>query len=237
MAQTKAEHTVVSIFVNPTQFGPNEDFDNYPRTLEQDLLELENLGVDSVFIPKTTDIYPNGITQATRIYVPEIGQLYCGKSRPGFFEGVCSIVLRLFLLVKPTHAILGEKDFQQLTIIRHMVEDLYLPLEIISAPIVREPSGLAMSSRNKYLTEREKKTASQIYQTLKKMQAEQLSVDPNNSISSAKKRLADIGIETDYLVIINDKTLLEASPEMPPTRILFAGYLGKTRLIDNLALS
>jgi pantoate--beta-alanine ligase len=237
LAKSHAKHTIVSIFVNPTQFGPNEDFESYPRSRTKDLMQLEKVGVDIVFFPTTQEVYPNGIHEATRIYVPTIGHLYCGKSRPTFFEGVCSIVLRLFLITKPTHAVFGEKDFQQVTIIKKMITDLYLNIKIIQAPIVREDDGLAMSSRNQYLSEAERQLATEIYNTLIKLQK----TPQNSNIAAAiQKEVCELernGIRVDYLSLVEEGSLREITKPTPNSRVLFAGYIGKTRLIDNMPLT
>jgi len=237
ISKAHCKHTIVSIFVNPTQFGPNEDFETYPRRREADLALLERLGVDIVFCPQTSEIYQHGIDAATRLYVPHLGQRYCGKSRPTFFEGVCSIVLRLFLIVNPTHAVFGEKDFQQVAIITRMIEDLYLPIVVIRAPIIREQNGLAMSSRNQYLTQTERDTAGKIYAILSRLKNQVAQhVNINHALQAAKNEFLNTNIRVDYLSIIDETTLTEVTTPIPGMRILFAGYVGTTRLIDNLAL-
>ncbi len=235
LAKKNAEHVIVSIFVNPTQFGPTEDFETYPRTREHDLALLADIGVDVVFFPTIAEIYPNGLASATRVYVPGLGNRYCGKSRPLFFEGVCSVVLRLFHIINPTHAIFGEKDFQQLTLIRKLVEDLYLPIQIIGGPILRESDGLAMSSRNRYLTPEERILATTIYATLSQLKST-ATPEIQQQIQTSVAFLARQGIVTDYLTLVHEKTLEEAERPEKDTRLLFAGYLGKTRLIDNIRL-
>jgi len=237
LAKSQAKHIIVSIFVNPTQFGPNEDFESYPRTRANDLALLENIGVDIVFFPQIHDIYPEGLDYASRLYVPILGHLYCGKSRPSFFEGVCSIVLRLFLITNPTHTVFGEKDFQQVALITRLIKDLYLDIRVIRAPIVREVDGLALSSRNQYLNSDERRIATQIYAVLSELK-ESLRTPESTiiCIQKAKTVLESAGIRLDYLVLINGQTLEETDTAMPESRILFAGYVGKTRLIDNMAL-
>lgn len=235
LAKSHADHVIVSIFVNPTQFGPNEDFDRYPRTKDADIALLEEMDVTAVFYPSTEDIYPNGPASATRVYVPEWGKRYCGKSRPDFFEGVCSVVLRLFLLVRPTHTIFGEKDFQQAQIITRMAQDLFLPIQIIKAPIVRESDGLAMSSRNRYLSPEDRTKATQIYAMLHALQ--QTAPSPiTTALQDSITALAHHGVRTDYLVLIDSTTLEEVTLPTPGTRLLFAGYVGHTRLIDTMAM-
>jgi pantoate--beta-alanine ligase len=235
LAKKHARHVIVSIFVNPTQFGPTEDFDTYPRTREQDLALLAEVGVDLVLLPTLREIYPHGPEAATKVYVPVLGRRYCGQSRPLFFEGVCSVVLRLFHIVNPTHALFGEKDFQQLTLIRQLVEDLYLPIQIVGGPILREPDGLAMSSRNRYLTPQERVLATAIYATLSQLKSTatpQIKQQVQDSIAV----LEQVGIVTDYLTLVHEKTLEETEIPANDTRLLFAGYVGNTRLIDNISL-
>lgn len=241
LAKANAKHTIVSIFVNPTQFGPNEDFESYPRTREKDLSLLETIGVDIVFFPQAFEIYPRGVSEAARIYIPNLGHRYCGKSRPTFFEGVCSIVLRFFLIINPTYAVFGEKDFQQVALISSLIEDLYLPIHILRGPIVREPDGLAMSSRNQYLSPTERQTAAQIYKTLSELKTTIVtgSAKAENAIQETKTALLGAGIRIDYLVLVNSQTLenLEnVETDLAESRILFAGYVGDTRLIDNISI-
>ncbi len=165
-ARRHGDRFVASIFVNPMQFGPNEDFAHYPRTPAQDARMLTEAGCDLMFMPDVAEIYPNGSDRATRIEVPGLSSVLCGEFRPGHFEGVATVVAKLFHIVEPDAAVFGEKDFQQLTLIRRMVVDLCMPVTVIAAPTVREPDGLAMSSRNQYLTEEERRKAPIIHQTL-----------------------------------------------------------------------
>ena len=168
-AKTLADKVVVSIFVNPMQFGANEDLDNYPRTLSEDKQGLAELGTDIVFTPSVSTIYPNGLGEQSFVDVPGVSLGYCGGSRPGHFKGVATVVTKLFNLVQPDYACFGEKDFQQLQVIKTMARDLSMPVEIIGVPTMREVSGLAMSSRNGYLTAEEKATASLIYKAMQQM--------------------------------------------------------------------
>lgn len=236
-AQQHADVVVVSIFVNPLQFGPNEDLDNYPRTLEADCRALEELGVDAVFTPQAEDVYPRGLAQQTRIEVPEISDILCGASRPGHFMGVATIVCKLFNMVQPDVAVFGEKDYQQLQVIRLMTQDLSLPITILGVPIARADNGLALSSRNGYLSEQQLATATTIYQTLQSSAAAlKLSTDFSQVVSKAKEQLADAGFEVDYVEIRNADDLQPAQTNDPQWVILIAAKIGTTRLIDNLVV-
>lgn len=237
-AKKHADIVVVSIFVNPTQFGPSEDFDRYPRDLKQDLTYCESEGVDIVFTPSTDVIYGQSL-QPTEIYVPKLSTLYCGKTRTNFFKGVCSVVLRLFNIVQPTCAIFGEKDYQQFIILSQLVTDLFLPINMISAPIIREKNGLAMSSRNRYLSANQHHEASFIYQALHSAKALFLTGEFDstvviNFITDIIKKQTSITI--DYCVCIKHNSLEETASLNQHDKILFAGYLEQTRLIDNITL-
>ena len=166
-AQKQSDYVVVSIFVNPTQFVAGEDFNEYPRTLDSDIELISKLNVNLVFIPEAIELYPMNNKISTEVSIPELESIYCGKHRPGHFRGVAMIVSKLFNIVQPDIAIFGEKDYQQLLIIRSLVKNLFLPIEIISLPTVREASGLAMSSRNNYLTEPERQKAPMLYECIK----------------------------------------------------------------------
>lgn len=237
LAKQHADYIVVSIFVNPMQFGPKEDFASYPRTLEGDLEKLSSLDVDLVFAPKMQDIYPAQLDVHTKVTVPNISDEFCGLFRPGFFTGVATVVCKLFNIIQPNIVIFGEKDFQQLHIIRQLVQDLCFPIQIISSPIIREEDGLAMSSRNQYLLPQERKIAGQIYQTLlntgqKLMEGE---VDFNNLTSQAKNILAS-HFKVDYFSICKREDLKEACKDDKDLIILVAAWLGRARLIDNLCV-
>lgn len=235
---SQCDRTIVSIFVNPTQFGQNEDFDSYPKTLDADIRLLEKLSVDVLLTPTTNDIYPHQSIGTTQISVPHISQLYCGVTRPHFFDGVCSVVLRLFNIIQPTHAFFGEKDFQQFVILKRMVKDLFLPISLHSIPIKRSPSGLALSSRNSYLSPDQTEQASAIFQGLSSAKHAFLSGEtrPSELISMVKDRIDSSGILIDYCSIVDSETLSSVRCATPGNRILFAGYMGKTRLIDNIGL-
>jgi pantoate--beta-alanine ligase len=240
MAKSQCDHVVVSIFVNPTQFGKNEDFSRYPRPLEQDKALLEKEGVDVLFLPDSDAIYPEGTQNATTIHVPQLGKQLCGKSRPGHFDGVTGVVSRLFGSVRPHKAFFGEKDFQQLAIIKKMTRDLFLNVEVIGCPIVREPDGLAMSSRNRYLTPTERAAAPQLFKVLNRFRS--LSQEhPTKTIPWLKKEALKPLLETsslslDYFKIHDENTLTPCRTINLHSRAFIAAYLGKTRLIDNIAI-
>ncbi|RAP33208.1 pantoate--beta-alanine ligase [Candidatus Marinamargulisbacteria bacterium SCGC AG-410-N11] len=228
---------IVSIFVNPTQFGPNEDFDKYPKPIDKDLEILNKLQVDYLFLPTKEIVYTNN---PTHIKVPYLSELYCGKTRPQFFEGVCSIVLRLINLIQPKHLFLGQKDFQQYVIIKKMLKDLFLPTIVIPCPIIREKNGLAFSSRNQYLTNHEYQLASQIYKSLtigKEIFKKSNEIDSQQIITKIKNFLQEFNeINIEYLSVINEKSLLDVTTPTTKNRVLFAGKINKTRLIDNIEL-
>ncbi|ATZ73543.1 pantoate--beta-alanine ligase [Idiomarina sp. X4] len=226
---------VVSIFVNPMQFGPNEDLDSYPRTLEADCSALETLGVSAVFTPTVNDVYPRGLEQQTKVSVPGISDILCGASRPGHFEGVATIVCKLFNMVQPQVAVFGEKDYQQLQVIRLMTQDLSLPVDVVGVPTQREASGLALSSRNGYLTAEEKTQATALYKSLQDAKAGlERQEDFELVESQAVQQLGKAGFKVDYFSIRNSDDLQPASEKDEKWVILAAAFLGKTRLIDNL---
>jgi pantoate--beta-alanine ligase len=234
-AREKADHVVVSIFVNPMQFGQNEDLDAYPRTLEQDSKALIAAGAELLFTPTPEIIYPKGLAQQTYVDVPEIGDELCGASRPGHFRGVATIVNKLFNIVQPDMALFGKKDFQQLLVIKTMVEDLSLPIDIIGIDTIREPSGLAMSSRNGYLTAQEKINAAALKQALDDMAASiKQGVDLDTATQTAQQSLLAAGFAPDYLELRNAYNLKPATDEDKELVIVAAAYIGKARLIDNL---
>ncbi|MEQ5806419.1 pantoate--beta-alanine ligase [Alteromonas sp. NFXS44] len=238
-AKAECDIVVVSIFVNPMQFGKNEDLDNYPRTLDADKEKLENLGVDAVFLPSVAEMYPRGLEQQTFVEVPGISSILCGESRPGHFRGVATIVCKLFNMVSPDTAFFGEKDFQQLQVIRLMAKDLSMGLSINGVPTERETSGLAMSSRNGYLTAHEREIAPVIYQQLCDMKAAILAgeTDFKSLISTVSAHINKSGFRTDYLAVKNAADLTDATAASTEFVILIAAYLGSTRLIDNIHFS
>lgn len=238
-AKNMADKVVVSIFVNPMQFGVNEDLDNYPRTLVADKQGLAELGTDIVFTPTTETIYPNGLDAQSFVDVPGISMGYCGGSRPGHFRGVATVVTKLFNLVQPDYACFGEKDFQQLQVIKTMAHDLSIPVEIIGVATSREVSGLAMSSRNGYLSEIQKETATELFRTLN-WSAEQLNAgrrDFTEICQQAKQRLQQAGLKADYFEIAQRDTLKNATLNDSQLVILAAAFLGPVRLIDNLQVN
>jgi pantoate--beta-alanine ligase len=238
-AKQRADRVVVSIFVNPMQFGKNEDIDAYPRTLEQDSARLALLEVDLLFAPAVSEVYPVSLDKMTRIEVPGISDVLCGEHRPGHFSGVATVVTKLFNMVQPDIAVFGEKDFQQLLVIRTMVRDLDQPVEILGVATVRESDGLAMSSRNSYLSEEERKKAPFLYQTLREM----IEAIRKGNVSyleleeSAAKKLENAGFRPDYVNIRNANSLQPASIGDHALVVLAAAWLGKARLIDNIAVT
>ncbi|MDR7120481.1 pantoate--beta-alanine ligase [Rheinheimera soli] len=235
-AKQHADRVIVSIFVNPMQFGANEDLDKYPRTLEQDCQGLTEHGADAVFTPTPQLIYPRGLDVQTYVEVPLLGDYHCGASRAGHFRGVSTIVTKLFNLVQPDVACFGQKDYQQLAIIRQMVADLSMPIEIIGVPTIRAEDGLALSSRNGYLTAEQRATAPALYRTLEwmKQQLNQGFSDLRALEQQAKEQLAAAGFKADYINISNRQTLVPATDTTAAVVILAAAALGNTRLIDNI---
>lgn len=237
-ARQHADVVVSSLFVNPMQFGPGEDLDAYPRTLEADQQALEESGCDVLFAPLTETLYPHGTQQQTCVHVPVVSEGLCGGSRPGHFDGVSTVVSMLFHLIQPDVALFGEKDYQQLAVIRKMVADLHIPVEIIGVPIVRADDGLALSSRNGYLSPTERAKAPMLYQTLCEMrqslEAGTCDHDYQQQVlHQGRKALYDAGFEPDYLEL-RDRALGPVEPTTREAVLLAAARLGPTRLIDNL---
>jgi len=240
-AKRRAEFVVVSIFVNPTQFGKNEDLGNYPSTPEEDALQLAELGADLLFLPEHETMYPGELDEQTMVYVPKIGDLYCGKDRPEHFYGVTTVVSRLFNMVQPDIAVFGNKDYQQISIIRRMVEDLAYPIQIVGVDTVRNDDGLALSSRNGYLAAKELRVAPTLQQRLREM-AEVLKLKPAVISKRALKLLEDdakadlkkIGFKPQYITVCRQSDLKPAKKGDQELVILAAAQLGKARLIDNL---
>ncbi|GAA5556549.1 pantothenate synthetase [Acinetobacter schindleri] len=232
-ARKLCDVVVVSIFVNPIQFGPNEDFDNYPRTLEQDQQLLAEVGCDIVFAPSVEQMYGNK-PRLTNISVSDITNDLCGLQRPGHFDGVAVVVTKLFNMVQPNYAFFGEKDYQQLAVIRQFVQDLNIPLEVMGVPIARAEDGLALSSRNGYLTEQERQTAPVIYRSLKAAE-QQLheGIVLDTVLTGIRQTLTEAGFVVDYIEARTPE--LQKIDEFNQDLVLFiAAKLGKTRLIDNL---
>lgn len=235
-AKSLASKVVVSIFVNPYQFGPAEDFASYPRTLDQDAAQLREAGADLLFLPSTETLYPKGLSGITHVEVPGLSDDLCGWFRPGHFRGVATVVLKLFHLVQPDVAVFGEKDYQQLTLIRRMVADLDLDIRIHGVPTVREPSGLALSSRNCYLNAEDKERASGLYRALCQA-AETLKAGERDFAAVERAQAAVLnaqGFRPDYVAIRRLADLGIPEPGDLELIVLAAARLGRTRLIDNL---
>ncbi len=228
---------VISIFVNPIQFGPKEDFDRYPRDLERDMKLAESVGVDIVFAPEAKEMYPEGFQ--TYVEVTELSKPLCGKSRPGHFRGVATVVTKLFNIVKPDVAVFGQKDFQQLKIIQRMVKDLNMDIRIIAHPTVREEDGLAMSSRNVYLSLEERKIALRLSESLKMAQemVKNGISDGKTILDAVKQHLTkDDFLRIDYVELKDPETLEDVEVIKSPTLLALAAFVGTTRLIDNTIL-
>jgi pantoate--beta-alanine ligase len=236
--RTRGSHLVVSLFVNPAQFGPREDFSRYPRDLERDAELAREVGVDVLFTPEAAQMYPPGYQ--TYVEVEELSRGLCGASRPGHFRGVATVVLKLFNQVQPHVAVFGEKDYQQLALIKRLALDLDLPVEVVGRPIVREPDGLAMSSRNTYLSPEERASALCLYRAL--VAARELALSGAKSRESILEAVRQIISSTphadiDYLALVHPETLQEVEAIEGAARLLMAVKVGKTRLIDNTLLS
>jgi pantoate--beta-alanine ligase len=238
IAQRHCDVVVTSIFVNPLQFGLNEDWDKYPRTLASDTAKLEAAHCDYLFCPNDKEIYPNGMAEQTRVIVPTMTDVLCGASRPGHFEGVTTVVTKLFNIVQPDEAVFGIKDFQQLAVIRRMVEDLCIPIKIIAGEIVREADGLAMSSRNGFITPEERPLVSVLNHSLNwiKQEITQGRRDFNTLIETAKAQIVSAGFKPDYVSICNSRTLEMAAHDDKEITVLGAIYTQSARLIDNVSL-
>ena len=236
-AKERCDRVAVSIFVNPTQFGPNEDFSKYPRTFDRDRELLESEGVDLLFAPSTEEMYPPG--PLTYVTVEELSEKLDGKSRPGHFRGVTTVVSKLFNIIQPDVAFFGQKDAAQVAIIRRMVRDLNLPVEIAACPIVRDPDGLAMSSRNRYLDANQRKTALVLSRSLARVQElfAQGERDAQNLITAGKLLFGgELDVRLDYFEIVDPETLDAISTLRGPALVAVAAFVGSTRLIDNRLL-
>ena len=237
-ARESCDIVVCSIFVNALQFGLNEDWDKYPRTYQMDCEKLTEAGCDYLFHPDDTEMYPNGLDTQSRVICPTMTDVLCGASRPGHFEGVTTVVSKLFNIVQPDEAIFGIKDYQQLAVIRRMVEDLCMPVQITAAPIYREADGLAMSSRNSYITEEERPKVVVLKDSLEWI-AQQVREGARNFReleSLAIERIASTGFKTDYITVSNSKTLDPAAEDDLEITILGAIFTESARLIDNLSI-
>ncbi|RDV24207.1 pantoate--beta-alanine ligase [Alteromonas aestuariivivens] len=238
-AKAQCDTVVVSIFVNPMQFGANEDLSTYPRTIEEDKARLEALGVDAVFLPPVAEMYPRGLDQQTFVEVPGISEMLCGASRPGHFRGVATIVCKLFNMVQPDKAFFGQKDYQQLQVIRLMVKDLSLPVEIHGIATERESDGLAMSSRNGYLSAQQRALAPRLHLLMQELKGELISGRRDFAALTEhySRQLNQSGFRTDYVEVRNAENLMPATSSDTRMVILIAAYLGTTRLIDNLEVA
>jgi pantoate--beta-alanine ligase len=236
--QSLCDRSICSIFVNPMQFGPNEDFNHYPRTLDQDIELLESIGCDLVYMPTASELYPQGLDKISQIIVTDLSEAYEGANRPGHFTGVATIVAKLFNIVKPNISVFGKKDYQQYCVIKKMTQDLNLDVEIIGQETSREPSGLATSSRNQYLNEEQESKAGLIYATLQEAANKILNGERNFDLieKQATRKLQQTGFDTDYFNICNADTLKSATSEDRKLVILVTTHLGNTRLLDNIEI-
>jgi pantoate--beta-alanine ligase len=244
IAQRHSEYVVVSIYVNPTQFGANEDFHNYPLTSDEDARQLAELGVDTLFLPEQETMYPGNLEDQTVVYVPKISDLYCGQDRPEHFYGVTTVVSRLFNMVQPDVAVFGKKDYQQLTIIKRMVEDMAYPIQVVGVDTVRSEQGLALSSRNGYLKSKQLQAAASLQQELQLIAnelAKSQSVRSKKEITElervAKQNLKKAGFKPQYISVCRQYDLQPAKRGDTELVILAAALLGVTRLIDNLEVT
>ncbi|MBT5105850.1 MAG: pantoate--beta-alanine ligase [Porticoccaceae bacterium] len=237
-ARQTCDVVVCSIFVNALQFGLNEDWDKYPRTYQMDCDKLTAAGCDYLFHPDDTEMYPNGLDTQSRVICPTMTDVLCGASRPGHFEGVTTVVSKLFNIVQPDEAIFGIKDYQQLAVIRRMAEDLCMPVQITAAPIHREADGLAMSSRNSYITEQERPNVVVLKESLEwiALQVQEGARNFRELETLAIQRIASAGFKTDYITLSNSKTLDPAAEDDLEITILGAIFTESARLIDNLSI-
>ncbi|HEU4619260.1 MAG TPA: pantoate--beta-alanine ligase [Gammaproteobacteria bacterium] len=241
LARNIGDRVVVSIFVNPTQFGPTEDFAHYPRTLEEDRAKLAEAGtVDLLFVPDEKEIYPFGTERAVRFVLPPLSRELCGATRPGHFDGVASVVCRLLNVVEPNTLVLGRKDYQQLVLVEHMVADLRLPVRVVSGATFREPDGLAMSSRNRYLTEAERGRAPRLHAVLEETQQRLRAGSRDYSAleREAMDRLREAGFRPDYVEVRRAAGLTkpETGDDASALIVLAAAWLGGARLLDNTSV-
>ncbi len=239
LAREHAERVVVTVYVNPTQFGPEEDFDEYPRTLERDTRRLKKVSADVLFVPADEVVYPFGHDCATVVSVPGLTENFCGASRPGHFDGVTTVVARLFALVQPDVAVFGQKDYQQQLVIRYMAEDMSLPIRIITAETIREDDGLAMSSRNQYLNEEERAIAPELHRIIDRigMELQSGKRDFADLESQAMASLEAAGFEIDYVAIRRAQNLAVPDRDCDEIVVLAAVHLGAARLIDNVVVT
>lgn len=237
-ARKHGDIVVCTIFVNPMQFGPNEDLDAYPRTLDADVAKLRAADCDCVFAPGVGEVYPNGLQQQTVVSVPGVSARHCGASRPGHFDGVATVVSKLFNMVEPDTALFGLKDYQQFMVITRMVADLCMAVQLVGVETQREASGLALSSRNGYLSDDEKQRAATLYQVLQSAAHQLRAGDAVAEVEAlAKTQLATVGFRPDYFTVCHAQTLEPASSNDQDLVILAAAWMSKTRLIDNIRVN
>ncbi|MEM6641070.1 MAG: pantoate--beta-alanine ligase [Pseudomonadota bacterium] len=237
-ARLVADRVVVSIFVNPLQFGGGEDFDAYPRTLDADCAALASVGADVVFHPSVIEMYPDGTPLVTEVRLRALESVLCGEHRDGHFAGVATVVMKLFGQVQPDVAIFGRKDHQQLTLIRRLVRDLHVPVQVVAGDTVREPDGLAMSSRNRYLSDDERAIAPELQRTLRAV-ADRIVSGERDVVqlsAVAMQALNDAGFDPDYVRVLDALTLTEPDASTTDVVIAAAGHLGRARLIDNVTV-
>ena len=237
-ARQRADFVVASIFVNPLQFGANEDLANYPRTPDADREKLVNAGCDVLFAPAVEQIYPDGMLNQTIVNVPQVSEGLCGSARPGHFDGMATVVIKLLNIVQPDVAVFGEKDYQQLAVIRSMVRNLNMLTDIVGAPTIRAADGLALSSRNGYLSEQQRRIAPVLYASLKEMAASirELHRVDESLLQACRQRMIDAGVDVDYFEIRNAQDLAPAREGAAHLVLLLAARIGTTRLIDNLTV-
>ncbi len=238
LAHEHADIVIASIFVNPLQFGLNEDWDQYPRTFKSDVAKLNSENCHYLFFPTDEEMYPNGMEHQTRVFCPSMTDVLCGASRPGHFEGVTTVVTKLFHIVEPDVAIFGEKDWQQLAIIRRMAADLCMRIEIIGAPVTRDQDGLALSSRNTFIEEEERPRAAALHQSLlwAKREIEAGNRDFRSVEQLAQQQIEDVGFRPDYVSVCNAHTLEPALEQDRDLAILGALFTSRARLIDNVQI-
>jgi len=235
LARTHVERVVASVFVNPTQFGPNEDFDRYPRTPDADASGLQSAGCDLLWLPTVQTMYPHGPEATVQVRVPVVTEVLEGAHRPGHFDGVATVVTRLFNQVQPDVAVFGRKDFQQLAVIRYLVSDLAIPVELVGADTMREADGLAMSSRNQYLTAEQRPVAAEIHRTLQSVRAAVVAgADIAGAENEARATLERHGLAVDYVAVRQPDLTAPGAGNVGRMVVLVAARLGQTRLIDNL---
>jgi pantoate--beta-alanine ligase len=238
-AKTLSDYVIAGIFLNPTHFAAHEDYDTYPRTFDADIRQLEAVGCDAVFAPSVQELYPNGTEVQATVTVPIVSDLHCGASRPHFFSAVATIVTKLLNIIQPDVAMLGEKDYQQLVVCQRMVDTLNIPTQVVGSPIVREPSGLAMSSRNEYLKPESRAQAAQIYRSLQATERAFLAGERDfQKLGDAiRTDLKGAGLEPDYVNFADPEVLGPAPAGSEDVVLLVAAYIDGVRLIDNIRLT